>query len=144
MKKIAKVIWVVAFIGVLGLSASVAHAWGGGPWGGNRGWANDWGPFDGNGFGDFSMNWGGRGSGYGYGNPYGGYGYPGGYGYGYPGGYGYGYPGGYGGGYPGGHGYPGVYRSPGYYGGTPYGAGSYGTSPVAPVPPPTAETQGKE
>ncbi len=74
---------------------------GGGPW--DSGWGNDWGPFDGDGFGDFdmSMSGGGRGSGYGRG-----YGYGRDYGYGGYGPYGYGgYPSG---GYPGGGGWAGL------------------------------------
>ena len=76
--------------GLLGLALSLGHigasqAWWGGPGGGS------YGPFNGNGFGDFnmSMRGNGRGNGYGqqYGQPYyGGYGAP--YGYGAPGGYG--------------------------------------------------------
>ena len=107
MKTIIKI---TAISAVLALSSiGTAQAWWGGPGGSN------FGPFDGNGMGDFNMNM--RGSGSGYGNGYGnGYGAP--YGYGGPGGYGapygYGAPGGYGAPY--GYGAPGGYGGPGGYG----------------------------
>jgi hypothetical protein len=73
------------------------------------------------------------GGGWGYGGPWGGYGYPyyGGYGYGPWGGYGYPYYAGYGYGGPwGGHGYP-YYR--GYAYGWPY-YGGYGYAPALAAP----------
>jgi hypothetical protein len=99
-----------AFIaGIASLPMQSAQAWwGGGP----GGWGNEWGPFDGDGFGDFNMSMSGGGRGHGYGRGYGyGYGYPYYGGWGGPYGYG-GYPG-YGGwGGPWGGGYPGYYAAP--------------------------------
>ena len=87
----------------LAVASTAATAfWGGGP----GGYGNEWGPFDGDGFGDFNMSMSGGGRGHGYGRGYG-------YGYGYPY-YGYGPYGGWGGPY-GGWGGP--------YGGYPYGGG---------------------
>lgn len=125
MKTILKAVRVGLVAGLIAAPVSIAHAWGGwgpwsgGPWNGFNNWGNEWGPFDTyqDRAGDFSMNFGSSGSGYGSGEgygynrgnyggyPYGGYGYPGG-GYGYPGG-GYGYPGG-------GYGYPGGWGGPGW------------------------------
>jgi hypothetical protein len=95
MKKLATA---VAIAALLGVSASASAFWGGGPWGnngyGNDGWGNNNMMNDmfgnGDGYGDFSMNMGGGGRGYGrgnnryydsYSNGYGPYGYGAPYGY---------------------------------------------------------------
>jgi hypothetical protein len=147
MKNLAKAVALTVVLGGA-VIATPAQAWWGGPgsWGGFPGWGGggpwggypgyygddiwDWGPMDGNGWGDmtFSTSVGGRGYGRGYNrgyhgyNPYYGGGAPWGYG-GYP--YGGGAPWGYGGGYP--------------YGGAPgYGPGyGYGRDYRGDVPPPS-------
>ena len=86
---------IAAFVaGMASLPMQSAQAW----WGGGPGYGgSDWGPFDGDGWGDFNMSMSGGGRGHGYGRGYGyGYGYPYyGYGYGSPGiePYGYAFPG---------------------------------------------------
>ena len=77
-----------AFIaGIASLPMQSAQAWWGGP--GYGGSGSEWGPFDGDGWGDFNMSLSGGGRGHGYGRGYC-------YGYGYPY-YGYGPYGGWGG-----------------------------------------------
>lgn len=129
--KSLKVLALSALLGTFAAAPAQAQwwgpGWGGGPWGGPGSSFSDFGPFDGNGWGDFSMSMNGGGRGYGNGRYYG-YNAP--YGYGYPyGGY---TP--YGGGYGAPYGY-GAYGAP--YGAAPYGYGAVppGVAPqVAPAP----------
>jgi hypothetical protein len=106
MKIALKIVQIIAVTGILSMPFTAAHAWNG-----NNGAGNEWGPFDGDGTGDFDMNWSVRGDGYGDGY---------GYGYGYGDGSGHGYGSGYGSGYGPGPGYgagPGYYDGPGGWGG---------------------------